>query len=745
MGEVVNEGKTGSSRLGTVLDGRYRIDSLLRRGRSAAVYAGQHLPLGRAIAVKVMDPEDLGDDIEAASRRFYESAAAAAQLKHPANVTVLDFGKTPDGALYVVMEYAEGRRLSEIVRDQGPLPAGRTVALVRQVCRALKEAHSRNFIHRDVKSSNIVVATTVSAGMPPDAVKLIDFALVRRLDESAEVTETSDSAANLGSSLYVAPEQVLGEPEDARTDIYGVGVVLYEALTGRTPFRGRTQVETLLAHVQSEPPPLLRDDGIEIPATLSDIVLRCLAKAKADRFSSMSELLDALSKVPFEGAQAPAQDEAPLEIDIDLSATEARVEPARPGRAASGLTDVSSPPPGEHDSATATKVAHATAFDHYRRPVPPVATYRVGAGLPLTTSRSHRRGRWVALLSVLVGFAVGTFFFLRTQPGELRTDVMGVMAAEPASRNVSAEAVIPPRPGATAAPESDKSRGADVPSVILTFRTDPAGATVYAGRDIYGPTPASVQWVGDRARPGQTHTFRIERDGYVPQQVTRTLVDGDVEVRVTLQPNGALGPTPRRRVRPTAIGRPASSMTEAVPDSSDEGGEGAKVVDPGDAALRRALEALDRSQSGYRGAANTYGADEASPAEPPSLPQGTAAAARGASTGATQARSDSPRPTAKSAPVAKPDDMSMPRLVSGSFDVAYPMAARRGGEAGRVTVRFAIDEDGRVRRIRVLRGKAPFANAVKDAAREWLFERPMHNGVPQAIWVTRVFVFTSLP
>ena len=218
----------------------------------------------------------------ATAARFAREVQAVTGLTHLNTVRVYDYGRAADGSFYYVMEYLDGPTLEELVRQAGPLPPGRVVYLLRQLCGALAEAHAAGLVHRDLKPGNVIVATL---GGQRDVAKLLDFGLVQDLSGDAD-GQLTRAGTVLGTPDYMSPEQAAGESAvDARGDVYGLGAVAFFALTGRPPFQGKTLGQLLAAH-RSEPPPPLTDFRPDVPADLSAVVARCLAKDPADRFPS---------------------------------------------------------------------------------------------------------------------------------------------------------------------------------------------------------------------------------------------------------------------------------------------------------------------------------------------------------------------------------------------------------------------------------------------------------------------------
>jgi serine/threonine-protein kinase len=252
------------------------------------VWLAEHGLLKRPCAVKFIRPDLAASAATAA--RFAREVQAVTGLTHVNTVRVYDYGRADDGSFYLVMEYLDGPTLEELVRSAGPLPPGRVVYLVRQLCGALAEAHAAGLVHRDLKPGNVIVA---SLGGQRDVAKLLDFGLVQDLSAEADGRLTRTGTV-LGTPAYMSPEQAAGEPAvDARVDVYSLGAVAFFALTGRPPFEGKTLGQLLAAH-RSAPPPCLTDLRPAVSADLAAVVARCLAKDPTDRFPSAADLDRAL-------------------------------------------------------------------------------------------------------------------------------------------------------------------------------------------------------------------------------------------------------------------------------------------------------------------------------------------------------------------------------------------------------------------------------------------------------------------
>jgi hypothetical protein len=330
-----------------ILDDRYELGPVLGNGGMARVHEGLDRQLKRPVAVKVLSsPFDRDKEFV---ERFRREAHAAARLNHPNIVAVYDSG-SDDGTHYIVTELVEGETLADLQQREGALPPERVVEIARQVCHALEAAHEKGVVHRDVKPGNVMIT-------PQGRVKVVDFGIAR----AAGAESVTRTGLVMGSASYLSPEQARGEPGDERSDIYSLGCVLYQMLTGRPPFVAENPISALYQHVNEpvEPPSSTRP----VPAALEKVVLHALEKEPAKRFGSVPEMEGAL--------------EAALESD------DTKTMPLPVAAGAESVGELTAP----------VQRVDATA------PVPRVAP----------TGTSHRRGRsfpWAIVGAVVLGVLV---------------------------------------------------------------------------------------------------------------------------------------------------------------------------------------------------------------------------------------------------------------------------------------------------------------------------------------------------
>ncbi len=268
--------------------GQYRLEEKIGAGGMGVVYRGHHDMLRRPTAIKLLDVEKTTPETIA---RFEREVQLTSQLCHPNTIAVYDYGRTPEGVFYYAMEYLDGINLEELIREYGPLPEGRVIFLLRQVCGSLAEAHGIGLIHRDIKPANMIVS---QRGGMADVVKLLDFGLVKAIDSEKQVALTAAEALT-GTPLYLSPEAIESPDRvDARSDLYAVGAVGYYLLTGTPVFEGSSVVEICMQQVKTAPVPPSERRGKPVAEDLQTVLLTCLEKDPHKRPQTARELLSLL-------------------------------------------------------------------------------------------------------------------------------------------------------------------------------------------------------------------------------------------------------------------------------------------------------------------------------------------------------------------------------------------------------------------------------------------------------------------
>jgi serine/threonine protein kinase/ABC-type transport system substrate-binding protein len=296
------ESRADSTELvGTVIADRYRLDARIGTGGMGKVYRATQLNLKRTVAVKLVHAQSLAEPAIVA--RFEREALAVARLKHPRIITIFDFGVAPDVGMYIVMEYLAGRPLGDELAELSPMAPATAIRLTRQVCSALQAAHGAGIVHRDLKPDNIFLETTAEGPMA----KVLDFGVAKlRSGLEADASSLTGGNAVIGTPRYMSPEQIESLQVDGRSDIYSLGCVLYEMLTGVPPFPASKLSALLTQHlVKTARPPSELVAGV--PSTLDAIVLRALAKLPADRYQSADEMSRDLASVDVDGHAAPRE------------------------------------------------------------------------------------------------------------------------------------------------------------------------------------------------------------------------------------------------------------------------------------------------------------------------------------------------------------------------------------------------------------------------------------------------------
>ncbi len=508
--------------LGRVIAGRFKIVSLLARGGMGKVYVAEQAPLGRVCALKVLNPNYVGDADPEFHRRFYREASIASKITHPNSVTIFDYGKTDDDVYYMAMELLEGQTLHQAIREAGTFPEERVGRVAAQICRALREAHLLEVIHRDLKPANIFLTRH---GDGDDFVKILDFGLVKHMSERPE-EQLTQTGLFMGSPKYMAPEQIQGGHVDARTDVYSLGIMMYEMLTGKVPFERPTSVNILMAHV-GEPPPPMRAVNPNLVCTplFEDLVMRCIAKDPAERYNSMDEVLQALKRahgVSLTGQLAALTSGgwSPL-TTIPGSTPPPPMSTGNPPAVVTGASGaISVRPPSANTSGSQT----------------PMGVMREGSLADGSIGMSELRPRsrmWVplgVLGAAVLGGLLGMVVFRLSAPPPRPNG--GLVAAPPATAMTATAVTTASPPPVTSAPVA--APATLVPATrTIAITTEPAGATVREdGVELCVQTPCEITLRGAAADAAKVHKLVVTKPGYRVE--ARSVRAGDAPLVIKL-------------------------------------------------------------------------------------------------------------------------------------------------------------------------------------------------------------------
>ncbi len=315
--------QAGDPKLGMVLQDRYRIVRLLGEGGMGAVYEGEHLLIKKRVAIKCLHAQYAQNPEVVA--RFHREALAATSIGHENIIEVTDLGRFPDGAVFMVLEFLQGRDFANLIEDEGPQPLNRVVHIMMQICDALTAAHDKEIVHRDLKPENVFL---IRRGDDRDFVKLLDFGIskMKSASDSPNSSMTRTGMA-LGTPYYMAPEQAQGRKDvDHRADIYALGVILFRALTGQHPF-DHDSYPMLVLKICTEPPPPLRRYRPDLPPEIEQLAAKMLAKTPDERFPNCAAVKAALR--PFAGfSDVPVVNEVPRNDALPLASIAGYVPPA---------------------------------------------------------------------------------------------------------------------------------------------------------------------------------------------------------------------------------------------------------------------------------------------------------------------------------------------------------------------------------------------------------------------------------
>jgi serine/threonine protein kinase len=539
--------------LGQVLDGRYKIESVLGHGGMGMVFRATQTSVQRPVAVKT-----LNSALAAAPtffERFRREAEVASRLRHPNVITIFDFGRAPDGTCYYVMELLNGESLKEMVKRDGPMPLRRAVNLLEQAARGLAHAHAESCVHRDLKPHNIMVQQLDGK----DFVKVLDFGLVKAMEQQDEEEQLTSTGQVLGTPQYMPPEQAGGELVDARSDLYALTGVFFYCLTGTSPYGANTVRKALTAALtQTVPPVNSKRQGAPVPPSLDAFIQKGLAREKEDRFQSAEDfiegMLDAveglsneeLDAAPSGGAMGrengsgskPSVSNKPRKAGSPVGSASARGT-SRPPSGASGRGpnaaargSSGTPSSGRGKATGSPSQRSASARAGARAPTP------AGEGMPL------------AKKAALLGLPT---LLLVTGLGVVAVKARGEDQA-PASPRQAGRAQAEPGGPSEPSPPSPREAplAAPSPTVLVKCNTTPDGAAIFNEKDEQiGTTPGML------ALPrGQKHRliFRLAGHQDVERPLDLSIAAGDMlAVDVPLAPlRAAPGPGKPRPARPAS-------------------------------------------------------------------------------------------------------------------------------------------------------------------------------------------------
>lgn len=516
---TTEETKGNDPLVGRVFNERFRVLGLIARGGLGAVYRAEQAPLGRICAIKVLQPRYEETTPDEFNKRFFLEASIASKLTHPNNVTLYDYGHTRDDLYFMAMELLEGQTLAQTLRTEGPMSEERATHIGRQVCRALREAHSLGVIHRDIKPSNIFLTQKHDE---PDFVKVMDFGLVK--DINLQDDGLTKAGTFMGSPKYMSPEQIQGHEVDARTDIYAVGIVLFEMVTGRPPFDRRSSVQTLIAHLNEEVPTLKQAHAqCEVSPHMEQVIYRCIAKAPEDRFGSTDELLVALKG--FSGAAATATISTVSGSYGSLAAPGASGTPPDHGATGSG-----------HHVFTAGQ----TSSDG-------LTPGAVAAAREVEEKAKARRLVWGGVAAAAAVAAVGAGVFVWGQDnGSAKPKPAAEIPKPDVTSSASAASAPPPPASSSAEPATASAASAPAPEQPpLRVETTPSRAVVRLGhtkgKRLCDQTPCEIP--RSKLPDGPTMLVIVKR-GYVIE--SERIEGSEEELKVQLIRTGRNAPKPNK-------------------------------------------------------------------------------------------------------------------------------------------------------------------------------------------------------
>lgn len=512
-----NDGARPDDVVGSVIDGRYLVGKRLGAGGMGAVYRARQTDLGRDVAIKVLLDELSPNDT--LTRRFTVEALAVSRLKHPNTIQIYDFGKTAAGRLYIVMELLEGETLNDRILGLGRLPVRMALRILAHIAAALDEAHGKGIIHRDLKPENIFL---VKVGDDPDFVKVLDFGVAKLRDGAGDGKGTLTKAGSIfGTPRYMSPEQASARAVDARSDLYSLGIMLFEMLTGRPPFEAEQPLLLLLAHVNQTAPMIAEvAPDLAVPRDVERLLMELIDKQPNRRPATAAVLRDRCLEL--------------LDILPDIYEREvARSEAASLGYAVADAPTIVT-------SADDSQLMTATP------------TISVDAAMPAHAERSKRKGSAVIVGAVAAAaLLVGGILALNRRDDAQQADVAAHQTAAQLleMQRLQAEAVVAPDTAASAAA-----------TVGVELISDPPGAAVIV-HEANGPVAAGITPLTLSRKRGDAVEVVIQLAGYGEKRI-KLGFDRDGRERLSLRPTAA-------PVAPTAVvdppDAPVSSATPKRP------------------------------------------------------------------------------------------------------------------------------------------------------------------------------------
>jgi eukaryotic-like serine/threonine-protein kinase len=501
--------------IGQVLDGRYRIESVIGEGGMGLVYKAVHAALRKPLAIKVLRPEVSKNEQIVA--RFKQEAQSASQIGNQHIIDISDFGELPDGSTYFVMEFLGGRSLT-LAMEQERLSTERTIHIAKQLCKALGAAHENGIVHRDMKPDNVQL---IERGDDKDFVKVLDFGIAKVGGGTSKLTQAGQV---FGTPHYMSPEQCAGTGVDHRTDLYAVGVMLYEMATGAVPFDADNLMGILTKHLYENPiPPHELPPPVNVPPALEAVILKCLTKKAEQRYQTMAELLDDLEAVEVGLTPKAVVDQVERNTHAGQSTT-------GPDLTASGRVTVGLGQPGAIPG---------------RRSVVPML---IGG-----------------VLLLAIGGGAAAFLGGRSQ------ETQDQHVVKPATET-PAKPEPPPQP---AAPEPPPPPAKEAAAAEVTIRSEPIGAEVYRDNALLGNTPYALQ----KPKDGERVELELRLGGYVKRTFSiSSATRAELNLALTPDKQPSRRPSAARRPEPQAeVEKPARPK----PDKPRRGVD-TEVLDPWD-------------------------------------------------------------------------------------------------------------------------------------------------------------------